>query len=469
MLSETVSRGPRSDTPGNRPLATIAICMIPVPSLLTSAIAFAKRLQQRGHEVWIISTPEVEESARLENIKFMPVLAGLFPTGSATTELERVASLSWSAKLRELRRITRIYRSILDGIVASRDNEIDHAFDRIAPDLVLIYSDIPTLVVAPLVAMRRGLRCAYLTPLFYSYRGPGSPPLRFGLVPRPGFWGEWSVRFAWTRFLTIRNAFRRLDIALGLDVNLPAYVRKLSSKQGGAAPVNWDCFLAPKLSLPEFFLAPRELEFDFEPPARCHWLGWSLDEGRADEPFPTERLDPSRPLVYCALGSLSLVYVSGRRLRVFLQAVIDALAARPHLQLALATGGALGRDDLDVSAPGAIVLDRMPQLQMLSHARMMITHCGLHSLMECASRGVPMIAFPLAFDQFGNAARVVYHGLGVRGDIRTATAESIGRLIDRVLGDGAMTQRCAAMAARARNHVPYESAMAALEALAEPS
>jgi UDP:flavonoid glycosyltransferase YjiC (YdhE family) len=111
----------------------------------------------------------------------------------------------------------------------------------------------------------------------------------------------------------------------------------------------------------------------------------------------------------------------------------------------------------------------MPQLQMLSHARMMITHCGLHSLMECASRGVPMIAFPLGFDQFGNAARVVYHGLGLRGNIRTATAESIGRLIDRVLGDEAMPQRCAAMVARARNDVPYESAMAALEALAEPS
>jgi len=145
------------------------------------------------------------------------------------------------------------------------------------------------------------------------------------------------------------------------------------------------------------------------------------------------------------------------------------MAARPHLQLVLGTGGDPGGKPLKVTAPGAIVHDRIPQLQVLGRARMMITHCGTNSLMECASRGVPMIAFPLGFDQPGNAARAVYHGLGLRGDFRRATADSIGRLIDAVLGDEAMSERCAAMAAMARNHKPYEAEMAALEALAERS
>lgn len=435
-----------------------------------SAIALAKRLRQRGHTVWIISTPDVEEIVRAEEVEFMPVLAGLFRSGSFAKELRFLATLSWFAKLRELRRLTHVYRSILNRMQASRDNEIDHAFDRIAPDLALFYSDVPNLVVAPLVALRRGLRCAYLTPLFYSYRGPASPPMRAGLVPRPGFWSEWAVRWAWTRFLSKRNAFRHLDIALGLDVNLPQLVRQLAPQQSEAGlPIQWDCFLAPKLSLPEFFLAPRELEFDFEPRAGSHWLGWCFDEDRAEPPFPSESLDPSRPLVYCAMGTQFLSFVPAPRRRAFLQAVLDACAARPHLQLALATGGALGQEVLELNAPGAIVREHLPQLQMLNHARIMITHCGLHTLMECAARGVPMIAFPLGFDQFGNAARVVYHGLGLRGDFRRATAETIGRLIDEVLGDEAIRQRSAAMAALARNHAPYESEMAALEALAEPS
>ena len=78
-----------------------------------------------------------------------------------------------------------------------------------------------------------------------------------------------------------------------------------------------------------------------------------------------------------------------------------------------------------------------------------------------------MIAFPLGFDQFGNAARVVYHGIGLRGDARRATADDIGRLIDAVAGDEAMRRRCARMAERLRDHDQYEEGMRSLEALAE--
>jgi UDP:flavonoid glycosyltransferase YjiC (YdhE family) len=61
-----------------------------------------------------------------------------------------------------------------------------------------------------------------------------------------------------------------------------------------------------------------------------------------------------------------------------------------------------------------------------------------------------MIVFPLAVDQPGNAARVVYHHLGLKGDIYKVTDESIGALIDRVINDPSyssaasrMQQRCA--------------------------
>ncbi|WP_406699263.1 glycosyltransferase [Singulisphaera sp. Ch08] len=448
-------------------MATIAICVFPTPSVIMNAIALAKRLRQRGHEVWIISTPDVEEMVRAEEVEFMPVLADLFRSGSFSAELRLLATLSWFAKFREVRRLNRVYRSILNPMLESRDNEIDRAFDRIDPDLVLVYSDVPTLVVIPLIALRRGLNCTYVTPLFHSFRGPASPPLPVGLVPRPSFWNRWAVRWAWTRYLLRRNTFRHIDIALGLDADLPRLVRKLAPEKGEAGwPVRWDCFLAPKLSLPEFFLAPRELEFDFEPRAGSHWLGWCFDEGRAEPTIMAEQIDPSRPLIYCAMGTLFHSFVPAPRRVAFFQAVLDALRARPHLQLALATGNASEYETLEVNAPGALVRERFPQLQMLKRARIMISHCGLHSLMECSSQGVPMIAFPLGFDQPGNAARVVYHGLGLRGDFRRATAESIGRLIDEALADEAMSRRCVAMAARAGNRGAYESEMSALEALA---
>jgi UDP:flavonoid glycosyltransferase YjiC (YdhE family) len=447
-------------------LATLAICVFPTPSVITSAIALGRRLQRRGHDVWVISTPDAEGCTRAAGIAFRPVLAGLFRRGSLAAEMQHFLRLSRLAKLREIRCITRHYGSIMDGLLVPGRNELDEAFDRIGPDLVLCYSDNANLVVAPLVALRRGLRCAYLTPLFSSYFDPASPPLTTGLVPRRGVLSRLSVRLAWARYLIQTSVLRRLAITAGFDVDLPRYVKEMSPRKGEAGwPVDWRCFLAPKLSLPEFFLAPRALEFPARPRDGHHWLGWCFDSERPDEPFPYERLDPSRPLVYCAMGSHFLAFVPAPRQRIFLQAVIDAMAARPHLQLALATGGEFGEGSLDGRAPDAIVLERMPQLELLSRARLMITHCGLHSLMECTAHGVPMIAFPLGFDQSGNAARLVYHGLGLRADYRRATAASIGRLIDAVLGDEAIKRRCAAMAEEARTAECDDSALAALEAL----
>ncbi|MBV8678115.1 MAG: hypothetical protein JO355_13215, partial [Planctomycetaceae bacterium] len=267
-------------------------------------------------------------------------------------------------------------------------------------------------------------------------------------------------------FLLVRSVCEGLNVALGLDVDVNQLLRTSCRRAGWPGwPPERDCVLAPMLRLPEFFLTPRELEFPFEPRVSTHWLGWAVDDERPQEPFPWERLDPSRPLVYCSVGTL--LYLRLDRQRAFLQAVIDALAARPNLQLALATGGYVKPSDLVVRAPGAVVLERMPQPQVLRRAWLMITHGGTTTVQECASRGVPMIAFPLGFDHFGNVARVVYHGLGLRGDARRATADSIGRLIDAVAGDDAIRRRCAAMAELSRDRGRYEAGMRALEALAE--
>jgi UDP:flavonoid glycosyltransferase YjiC (YdhE family) len=451
-------------------MSTIAIVFLPIPSVVLSAIGFARRLRRRGHRVCFISTPEAEDAARAEGIEFVPVLAGLFEAGSLAAQIRYYASLSRFALLRELRRATRLHRSILDALVTSERNEIAQALERIAPDLVLVYSDTPFPAVVGLIALRQGLRCAQVTPHFFHHAGDDSPPLSSHLVPRSGVWSRWRVRSAWARFFLVRQVLRRLGIALGLHVDLPDYLRRLSRQADWAGwPLCWDGFLAPMLALPEFFLTPRDLDFPVEPRPGSHWLGWSVDEERAEEAFPWDQVDSSRSLVYCSFGTQFPAYVPRPRRVALLQSIIDAVAARPRLQLALATGGQLGPEALVVRGEGAIVDERLPQLDVLRRAQLMITHGGFNSIQECARKGVPMILFPLGFDQPGSTARVVHHGLGLRGDLRSATGESIGRLIDAALADEAMRQRCAAMAERSRDPSEGEAGMRVLEALAKRS
>jgi len=57
----------------------------------------------------------------------------------------------------------------------------------------------------------------------------------------------------------------------------------------------------------------------------------------------------------------------------------------------------------------------------------MINHGGINTIKECIHENVPMLTYPLSpeWDQPGNAARVVYHQLGLMGNIRRDTVKKM--------------------------------------------
>jgi UDP:flavonoid glycosyltransferase YjiC (YdhE family) len=56
-----------------------------------------------------------------------------------------------------------------------------------------------------------------------------------------------------------------------------------------------------------------------------------------------------------------------------------------------------------------------------------------------------MLLIPIFYDQFGNAARDVYHGLGASLRLKEVSAFTLGHLIDRVLGDSSYSARAKLM------------------------
>ena len=65
--------------------------------------------------------------------------------------------------------------------------------------------------------------------------------------------------------------------------------------------------------------------------------------------------------------------------------------------------------------------------------------------------GVPMLLMPVSYDEFGNAARVVYHGLGERLRLKELSTLELGRLIDTVLEDSSYSVRAKLMSEKLRN------------------
>lgn len=130
--------------------------------------------------------------------------------------------------------------------------------------------------------------------------------------------------------------------------------------------------------------------------------------------------------------------------------MVDAMASRPDWQLVLSTGAHLSPNEFQ-SLPSNVVLVRIaPQLELLRRASSMITHGGFNSVKEAIYFSVPMILFPLIRDHPAIAARVVYHGLGIRGSLRGATVGEIQSMIGRIEDDPSFRERLEAMSKRFR-------------------
>uniref|UniRef100_A0A0C9RJQ7 Glycosyltransferase n=1 Tax=Wollemia nobilis TaxID=56998 RepID=A0A0C9RJQ7_9CONI len=103
-----------------------------------------------------------------------------------------------------------------------------------------------------------------------------------------------------------------------------------------------------------------------------------------------------------------------------------------------------------IEGRGVIVRDWAPQLQVLSHKSTggFLTHCGWNSTLESITAGVPMVAWPLHSDQFGNSMLIVRElkvGVEVK-EWRNAekheivSAEEVEKAVKRLMLDEEGTQ-----------------------------
>ncbi|MCM5705173.1 glycosyltransferase [Larsenimonas salina] len=131
--------------------------------------------------------------------------------------------------------------------------------------------------------------------------------------------------------------------------------------------------------------------------------------------------------VFASLGTLQ-----GWRFSVFLN--LARACRRIHRTLLITHCGQLDdRQCARLTREGAEVVANVDQREVMTTARVVVTHGGLNTVMDALDAGVPMLVLPIAFDQPGVAARVVYHGIGLSAPFRArpkALAKRLSRLLD---------------------------------------
>ncbi len=74
----------------------------------------------------------------------------------------------------------------------------------------------------------------------------------------------------------------------------------------------------------------------------------------------------------------------------------------------------------------------LPQVRLLSQARLAVTHGGNNSVTESVGQGVPLLVLPFSTDQFAGAAAIERTGIGRALDPNAATVGELAASLSAV-------------------------------------
>jgi UDP:flavonoid glycosyltransferase YjiC (YdhE family) len=262
------------------------------------------------------------------------------------------------------------------------------------------------------------------------------PPVYSGVVPhsRLGLISYGRNVLAWSKmflknFLFNTRTYCKFRFGFGFS---PFYNLKKEAGKYGARLKRTDTKL--RLHAPELVTCPKEFDFPFAARTNSRiYIGASLYTRRQEAPFDWKSINREKPIIYCTLGTTSMIYEHRKNLY---QAVIEVIRQRPDLQLILQVGDEGEIEGFRPLPKNIFVYRWVPHMQVLPHTAIMICHGGLGTVREAVYFGVPLIVFPAERDDPGNSARVVFHHLGLRGNIKRVNARKIHSLIDRLSNDG---------------------------------
>jgi zeaxanthin glucosyltransferase len=412
-------------------MATIVFMPFHWAADMNASFALARKLQNRGHRIFYLTIPDTEDRIRAQGFEWLPVFNQVFPKG----ELEKQSAAETQGKAYGAAEFKARLRGMCELL---RNNEISRATSAIHPDLFLVSSGMPWVGIG---ACKIGIPVIQFSSNLISVEDWSVPPFRTNLVPDGSLFSSVRNMLAWKR-LFLRRRFRNRAWDISDELKALAHDCGFPRDKIDFAVETW-----PRLLLPELVFCPKELDFPRRKiPAGVCFVEASIDMQRKDDSFPWPRLDERRPIVFCALGSLLTTKAAPQAARFF-KMFLDAIRERPALQAVVAIGSYLKPEEFDCPA-NALLVSHAPQIELLKRCAVMVGHGGFSSVKECIFMGVPMLLVPLSYDEPGNAARVVYHKIGLRLQLEEVSAGTLGSCIDTLLKNGAYGDNAKRMSQR---------------------
>jgi MGT family glycosyltransferase len=407
-----------------------------------NCVGIGEVLRSRGHRVVFV----VEESfaGTLEERGFEERLVRLAPA----PEHEEEPGQFWKDYIRETAPVFRrstldqidgfmvpTWQALLDG-ARYVDERLAEVLAELEPDAIV--EDNVCAFPAILASGRPWVRIVSCNPL--ELRDPELPPPYSGL--------PLADRAGWDEF---RAAYHRAIAGMHTAFSGFCLERGAPPLPAGELIHNSDWL--------NLYIYPRELDY---PRSRALGPAWhnleaSVRAPEADwEPPPELAGEGDGALVYLSLGSLGSADVE------LMERLVAALAPTPH-RYVVSKGPQHEAFELADNMVGA---EFLPQVAVLPHVDLVITHGGNNTVTESLRFGKPMVVLPIFWDQHDNAQRVDETGFGTRLPTYSFTDDELAGAIDRLLGDAELRRRLDAVSQRLAANPGTERAADLVEELA---
>jgi zeaxanthin glucosyltransferase len=367
---------------------------------LNTMLPLGCELQQRGHQVTVLSDTRAETKTLEAGLSFQAIA---YPKEDLKrAELTGLRALSHGIDLFK----TRVVISFRETPIAIQKAGIEallvdmSAFEG---GTIADHLNLPFITVCSALVL---------------YEDNHIPPAVTDWSYSSAWWARFRNQIAYWLLLSIARPVTSVISHHRKLWNLPAY-----------STYN-DCF--SKLAIISQHVA--ELEYPYRKlPSYFYFTGpFHNSKGRPSADFPFEKLN-DLPLIYVSLGT------SRNRLKRLFQAIAEACVDL-EAQVVISLGDGLNPKTLPKLLGNPIVVKYAPQLELLKRATLCITHAGLNTTLEALRHAVPLVAIPLADDQLGVAARVAWTGVGEFLPVSNVTVPKLRGVIQRVLTDKSYRQ-----------------------------
>lgn len=172
---------------------------------------------------------------------------------------------------------------------------------------------------------------------------------------------------------------------------------------------------------------PNSTRFD----ESFRFVGPSIGKRANQADFPFKLLTREQLVIYISLGTINNQNIT------FYQQCFEALGDYPA-QVILSIGRQTKLESLGSTPTNFIVRDFVPQLDVLQHAHVFVTHGGLNSAHEGLLAGVPLVVIPQQIEQSIVARQIASKGAGIAVGVQPpfgqVTSSQIRQAVERVLG-----------------------------------